>query len=296
MKMVVGVGDDESSSDALALGAAITRSQPGTEPVLVNIHPTDYEYISRAHVDFEWEEYLHGQGTKVVQEAREEMSERQGITDCETGVHGHRSSGHGLAEYADEHQCGSIVIGSAPGGSLGRFQIGSTSNQLLHGASVPVLLAPTGFRRREVDRIGRVVVAFADGREGKSALRRGAQLATSMGVPLLVLTILIRHRVYGSQLGADAEAEVLQETLKLLRKAQDEAIADVDTEGLVIQHHVAVGDMVSEAMNRMEWNSDDLLVVPSSRSILRRVFLGDMNYKMVRAATVATMVLPRHTD
>lgn len=296
MKMVVGVVDDESSSDAMALGATITRSLPGTEPVLVNIHPTEYEYVSRAHVDFEWEDYLHDQASKVVVEAQREMAEKQGIADCQTGVHGHRSSGHGLAEYADEHGCGSIVIGSAPGGSLGRFQIGSTSNQLLHGASVPVLLAPVGYRRRETDRIGRIVVAFADGREGKSTLRRGAQMAREMGVPLLVLTILIRHRVFGSQLGADAEAEVLEETLKMLRKAQNEALADVDTEGLQIEHHIAVGDMVNEALNRMEWNSDDLLVVPSSRSILRRVFLGDMNYKLVRATTVATMVLPRHTD
>jgi len=296
MKVVIGAVDDDSGSDALALGAVIERSAPETDLVLVHVHTTEYGYISRAHVDFEWETYLSEEAAKIVARAKEEITGRYGATAVSTAIHGHRASGHGLAEFAYSQDGDAIVIGSAPGGSPGRFQIGSTSNQLLHGSGVPIMLAPVGFRRRGVERFGRVIVAFADGREGKVALSQGAALARDMHVPLVVLTLLLHHRMYGSQLGADAEALVLDGVLRDLSGAQADALAQINTEGLQLENHVTVGDTVFEAMNRMEWNSDDLLVVPSSRTILRRVFLGDINYKIVRAAPVATMVLPRHTD
>jgi nucleotide-binding universal stress UspA family protein len=296
MKVVIGAVDDDSGSDALALGAVIERSAPDTELMLVHVHTTEYGYISRAHVDFEWETYLADEAKKIVSRAKEEIEGRYGARGVDTAIHGHRASGHGLAEFAHDRDCNAIVIGSAPGGSPGRFQIGSTSNQLLHGSGVPIVLAPVGYRRRGVDRFGRVIVAFADGREGRVSLRQGATLARTMQVPLVVLTLLLHHRMYGSQLGADAEAQVLEGALQDLRAAQEEALAKIDTVGLQLEKHVTVGDTVFEAMNRMEWNSDDLLVVPSSRTILRRVFLGDINYKIVRATPVATMVLPRHTD
>ncbi len=296
MKMVIGVVDDESGSDAMALGAALVKTLPDSHPVLVSVHTTEYGYISRDHVDFEWEVYLAEQAEKTVAAGVKEMTAKYGITDCESDIHAHRSSGHGLAEYAHSHECGAIVIGSAPGGSVGRFQIGSTSNQLLHGAGVPVVLAPVGYRRRGVERIGRVVAAFAEGREGRVALGRGVELARECGVPLTIMTMLIRHRMYGAHLGAEAEQDALEGSLKSLRRDQESALKEIDTDGVQIEHEVTVGDNVNMAMNRMEWHADDLLVVPSSRTILRRVFLGDMAYKMVRSATVATMVLPRHTD
>ncbi len=48
-------------------------------------------------------------------------------------------------------------------------------------------------------------------------------------------------------------------------------------------------------MRRFDWNGDELFVLASGGSILRRVFLGDMTYKLVRASPVPVVVLPRHT-
>jgi nucleotide-binding universal stress UspA family protein len=50
-------------------------------------------------------------------------------------------------------------------------------------------------------------------------------------------------------------------------------------------------------MSREDWDTGDLLVVASgSGGLLKRVFLGDTNYKILRASTVPTLVLPRHHD
>ena len=50
---------------------------------------------------------------------------------------------------------------------------------------------------------------------------------------------------------------------------------------------MTVGDDASSAIQRFDWNGDELFVLASSRGgVLRRVFLGDMTYKLVRATPV----------
>jgi nucleotide-binding universal stress UspA family protein len=294
MKLVIGVIDDDTSIDAMAAGAMVARSTGG-EPLLVNIHPAAYEYVSHGHVDAEWEQFMHSQARKIAEDARNRFAERFDWPGARIGVHGNRSSGHGLSEYARAEGADAIVIGAAPGGSVGRFHLGSTANQLLHGSHLPVITAPSGLRRSSPERIGRVIVAFEAGREGEAALKRGAELARACGVGLLVLTIVVRHRMFASNLGADAEGQVLTATIAQLDDEQRKALAHIDTAGLHIEHMVEVGDSVIDAMNRLEWDSSDLLVVGSSRGLLARVFLGDINHKIIRSTPVATMVLPRHT-
>ena len=59
---------------------------------------------------------------------------------------------------------------------------------------------------------------------------------------------------------------------------------------------MTVGDDASSAIQRFDWNGDELFVLASSRGgVLRRVFLGDMTYKLVRATPVPALVLPRRT-
>ena len=82
-------------------------------------------------------------------------------------MHGHRSSGVGLIELAEAVDADLIVIGGAPGSANGRFLIGSTADQLLHGSHVPVALATTGYRRVRPD-------ALADSSSRSRTPRRAA--------------------------------------------------------------------------------------------------------------------------
>jgi nucleotide-binding universal stress UspA family protein len=57
---------------------------------------------------------------------------------------------------------------------------------------------------------------------------------------------------------------------------------------------VVVGDEVDDALASFAWQPGDVLAVGSSRSgVLRRVLLGDMTYRLVRAARVPVLVVPR---
>jgi nucleotide-binding universal stress UspA family protein len=103
--------------------------------------------------------------------------------------------------------------------------------------------------------------------------------------------------MFGSDLGADAEGGVLTGSLEMLRTYQQEGLAQIDTEGLEVSADVLVGDSPAEAMGREDWEPGDVLVVASARGgLLRRVFLGDTTFKILRASTVPTVVLPRHHE
>ena len=66
--------------------------------------------------------------------------------------------------------------------------------------------------------------------------------------------------------------------------------------GPTAEAQITVGDDPQAALQRFDWNGDELFVLASSRGgVLRRVFLGDMTYKLVRATPVPAIVLPRHT-
>jgi nucleotide-binding universal stress UspA family protein len=294
MEVVIGVAEDATSIDAVAFGATLARSL-GADVSVVTVTASDDEYVND-HA---------GRGGSVPGDESSALVERMaavlrdtyGLSAPRTVVHRHRSLGAGLSEIAESLGADVVVVGSGPGGSLGRFAMGSTTNQLLHRCGTPLVLVPSGYSRHPVDRLGRVMVAFAQGKEGQESLRKGLEIARAADVPMDVMTILIRHRMYGSDLGADAEGQVLDSALGMLREHQREALSWLDTEGVEVTNDVLVGDSPLRAMTREEWRPGDLLVVASARGgALKRVFLGDMTYKILRASHVPTLVLPRHHD
>ncbi len=293
MKLVVGVADDATSIDAVAYAATLAKTF-NAHVTLVTVSATADEYIND-HLDPRMGQGRSDEQARLVDGLAEVLATHD--VRAQTVVHHHRSLGTGLSEIAADLDADMVVVGSGPGGSIGRFSMGSTTNALLHRSAVPLALVPNGYARHPVPRVGRVLVAFAQGQEGEAALARGAALARAAGVGLRVLTILVRHRVFGSDLGADAEGGVLTASLEMLREHQAHALSLTDTEGLEITNDVLVGDSPQAAMSREDWDGGDLLVVASGTGgLLKRVFLGDTNYKILRASTVPTLVLPRHHD
>ncbi len=293
MEIVIGVNPDDAGQDALALGSLLSRSL-SADPVLAHVHPASYDFVSRGHIDAEWEKYLSDNTAAILQEAHERFTRQYGWAEAATVIGAHRSSGQGLADIAAERGSELIVIGSAPGGSSGRFVIGSTADKLLHGSEVPIALAPAGYRRGRIDRIGRVVVAFQDTPESRSGVSIGARYAERMGVPLTVMTVVIRHRLYGSRLGADSEGAVLAQEREQVAAAQASALQDAAA-AVPTTTELTVGDTPLSALQRLAWQGDELLVLGSAAGHLKRVFLGDMTYKLLRATPVPALVLPRKT-
>lgn len=293
MLIVIGVVPGESGEDAIALGSLLCQALDA-EPLLVHVHPAAYDYASPGHVDAEWEAYLVEESTALLERAARD-SAQYGLTSPRTAVFGHRSSGVGLALAADAENADLVVIGSAPGASSGRFQIGSTADQLLHGSRVPVALAPTYYRAMQPDQLRRLVVAFQNTEESRAAVTTAARFAQQANVPLTLLTVLLRHRIYGSKLGRGGEDTIIMQLAEDSRAEQLRLLATLP-ESLETSAEVTVGDDPAIAVRRYDWNGDEIFVLASARGgALRRVFLGDMTYKLVRSTPVPAIVLPRHT-
>lgn len=293
MKVMIGVADDATSVDAVTFGATLAGTFDAAV-VVVTVSATADEYTND-HLDPRRHAERGDEATALVDGYAARLQDEYGVR-AQSVVHHHRSLGQGLSEIADGMNADLVVVGSGPGGSLGRFTMGSTSNQLLHHIATPLVLVPSGYARHALPRLRRVMVAFAQGKEGQRALAKGLDLARSADLPMDVMTILVRHRVFGSDLGADAEGGVLTSSLDMLRGYQQEALARLETDGVEITADVLVGDYPAEAMGREDWEPGDLLVVASAGGgVLRRVFLGDTTFKILRASTVPTLVLPRHT-
>mgnify|MGYP003804173341 FL=1 len=285
----MGVTPDASAADAMSL-ASVLQSSFAAEVVLGNIFPAPADPAGKTKVDAEWVAYMRSESVEILADVARD-ADRWGLTEYTTAVHGHRSSGVGLIELAEAVDADLIVIGSAPGSANGRFLIGSTADQLLHGSHVPVALATTGYRRVRPDALGRLVVAFQDTQESRTALRWAADNVN--GRRLTALTILLRHRVMGSQLAFDTEGLITRQLAEDAQAALDDALLDL---GAQADAQMTVGDDASSAIQRFDWNGDELFVLASSRGgVLRRVFLGDMTYKLVRATPVPALVLPRRT-
>ena len=285
----MGVTPDASAADAMSL-ASVLQTSFAAEVVLGNIFPAPADPAGKTKVDAEWVAYMRSESVEILADVARD-ADRWGLTEYTTAVHGHRSSGVGLIELAEAVDADLIVIGSAPGSANGRFLIGSTADQLLHGSHVPVALATTGYRRVRPDALGRLVVAFQDTQESRTALRWAADNVN--GRRLTALTILLRHRVMGSQLAFDTEGLITRQLAEDAQAALDDALLDL---GAQADAQMTVGDDASSAIQRFDWNGDELFVLASSRGgVLRRVFLGDMTYKLVRATPVPALVLPRRT-
>ena len=285
----MGVTPDASAADAMSL-ASVLQTSFAAEVVLGNIFPAPADSAGKTKVDAEWVAYMRSESVEILADVARD-ADRWGLTEYTTAVHGHRSSGVGLIELAEAVDADLIVIGSAPGSANGRFLIGSTADQLLHGSHVPVALATTGYRRVRPDALGRLVVAFHDTQESRTALRWAADNVN--GRRLTALTILLRHRVMGSQLAFDTEGLITRQLAEDAQAALDDALLDL---GAQADAQMTVGDDASSAIQRFDWNGDELFVLASSRGgVLRRVFLGDMTYKLVRATPVPALVLPRRT-
>ncbi len=291
MDVVIGTTPDQGGRDAVMLGLATARTF-GLTPVLTHIYPRPFDFPSQASVDAEWRAYLQDQARTIVASAARGVREVGWESALGEQVHGNRSSGVGLAEVADDRRAQLIVIGSAPSGEDGRLTSGSTADQLFHGSPVPVLMAPQGYEPHATPRLERLVVAHQLTKEGGAALRSGAEQARRAGVPVHLVSIITKvNRIAASTVGRDPELMVVAE----LRRHAEEAMARAAAEfGAGMTHEVVVADTVVAALEAVGWRPGDAMVIGSSGAgPLRRVFLGDMSFKLLRAARVPTMVIPR---
>lgn len=293
MKYLVGLSADRGGQDALALGRMLARTGDVTLTVCM-VLPERWGYPSLARVDAEYAEFLKQYAERTISEARETLG---GSVQAEFVTRPAPSATDGLIPTATEIDASLVVMGSARHGPLGRFTIGSVTNEMLHSAPVPVVLTPRGHRPSSDARLRRVTCAFAGSTRSRTAFDAAVQLARRHHVPLRLTTLVVRDRqMYPSEVGYDAERLVEEQWRSEAAGAQQKALSQIPDD-VAVENGVVGGRDWEDALDSLGWEEGEVLVVGSSRlGRVARLFLGSNSTKIVRSSPVPVLVIPRGAD
>ena len=293
MNYLVGLTADRGGRDALTLGRMLARTGDVTLTVCI-VLPEVWGHPSLARVDAEYAAFLTRYAEDTIAEAREFIGDAVRAEYVSTSA---RTATEGLTSTATQTDAGLVVLGSARHGPFGRFSVGSVTNEMLHTAPVPVVLAPRGYSPSSDARLRRVTCAFAGSRRSRTAFDAAVQLSRRHDVPLRLTTLVVRDRqMYPSQVGYDAERLVAQQWRGQAEEAQNRALATLP-EDVTVEAGVVSGRNWEEALDSLPWEEGEVLVVGSSRlGPVKRVFLGSNSTKIVRSSPVPVVLIPRGAD
>jgi nucleotide-binding universal stress UspA family protein len=248
---------------------------------------------SPAKVDAEYRAELNTIAEHVLAQARARLPEDIKVS---TEVHQARSTPAGLLEVAEKHAASLIVAGSAESGGSGHVTLGSTTGRLLHSSPIPVALAPRGFRARPDARVKRVTAAFGGSQDDLVVAAAG--VAARVGASLRLASFAVRPRApYTVAVGREADDSLVQEWVEQIQAAQRAALDEVRDLPSVppdCESVVGRGETWDEALEDIEWEDGDVLVVGSSSiGPIARVFLGSRSSKIVQHSPVPVVVVPR---
>ena len=293
MRYLVGLSADRGGQDALALSRMLARTGDVTLTVCM-VLPEVWGHPSLARVDAEYAAFLEQYAEEAIAEAREFLGDEVRAEYMSRPAH---SATEGLVATARETDASLVVLGSARHGPLGRFTVGSVTNEMLHSAPVPVVLTPRGYRPSSDTRLRRVTCAFAGTTRSRTAFDAALQLSRRHSVPLRLATLVVRDRqMYPSQVGYDAERLVIEQWRAQASEAQEKALATLPDD-VEVEAGVFSGRDWEEALDSLPWDAGEVLVVGSSRlGPVARVFLGSNSVKIVRSSPVPVLVIPRGAD
>ena len=296
MTLVVGFSPGKDDWSSVQLGATLARSA-GTDLLIVTVVPTVWPTPVAGHTDREFEDWAAQQGAAAVAEATsilaQDCPEVAAVAKWTPG----RSAASALLEQAEEIAASMIIVGSGSTGSYGRVHRGATGDWLLHSSHIPVAVATQGWAATEHGRVRRVSCAFRGDERSGATLERTAEICSEIGASLRLVTFAVRGRtVYTAGVGAHAEDMVLDRWVSQAGAAQAEALKALKESGKApqeVESVVAHGRTWGAAVDRLDWDRDEVLVLGSSEAgVIERIFLGSNASKIVRHSPVPVVVVP----
>jgi nucleotide-binding universal stress UspA family protein len=293
MTIVAAYAPDGRGRAVLHLAAMLARSAQD-EIVVCAVVPESWP-PSPARVDAEYQAHLERAAEEALEQARARLPTDLKVS---TVVRHARSAPRGLLDAAEQYGAAAIVTGSSAAGGSGHVSIGSTTARLLHSSAFPVALAPRGFRRRPDARVERVTVAYG-GSEGAEELLTAAAAETArVGATLRLASFAVHARPpYTAGVGRQADEEMITEFRQQIEASARpvlERIASMPEHPRAPEVVVGRGESWEEALDDLDWEEGDVLVVGSSSiGPVARVFLGSRATKIVRHSPVPAIVVPR---
>jgi nucleotide-binding universal stress UspA family protein len=293
MSLLVAFAPDGRGRAVLHLATMLARSADD-DLVVCAVVPAPW-YPSPARVDAEYRDYLQQAAERALDGARGRLPADIPATFV---VHHARSAPAGLLEVAEEHDASLIVVGSSSAGGVGHVTLGSASSRLLHSSPIPVAVAPRGFRSRPDARVARVTAAFGGSEGAESLVVAAAGVSAGVGAGLRLASFVVRARPpYTSGVGTEADEAMVAEWVKEIEaagRAALEKVSDLPAVPRELEIVVGRGETWEEALEDVEWQEGDVLVVGSSSiGPVARVFLGSRATKIVQHSPVPVVVVPR---
>lgn len=279
---VVGWSPFHRDAGAIELACRMARSM-GDRLHVVSVLPSGWGGIGRRDP-----QAARREGERSAEEARSYL-EAAGVDGDVTYMPG-KSVPQVLLDAVAQTSATGLVLGSGSEAGIGRIEVSSKANRLLHSSPVPVALAPRAYRSGG-SKLGRVTCAYRDEESGPAALERAAIIADSADVPLHVVTFGVEPRsMVPAEVSGDATM-VLEQWKTQAREALDRAVARYPAANGT--GDIFIGRTWDDALHAADWMDADLLVVGSSAtSPIKQVFLGSSATKIVRHSPVPVVVVP----
>ena len=284
MKYVVGCTEDKRGREAISLALALSKSlaDPAqAELELVHIIRGSAPEDAGSQSERVYQEFL-------AQTAQTWMDRALALVPSGMSARTHirfaGSMAEGLLEAVSAFKADLVVVGAASTGPFRRFTVGSVANALLHSSPVPVALAPSGYLPpREITRI---TAALGTRAGADSVLEVAVDSAAERHVPLRLISLVALDKdSHHGDSGQWARAHANSTLERAIQGVHSRTIVTAD---------VAQGRSIEAAIETLEWDDSEIVVIGSSRLAERsRIFLGSTANKMLRALPVPMVVVPR---
>jgi nucleotide-binding universal stress UspA family protein len=284
--VVVGVDDSPRADDALALAG--TLAGPLADELVV---ATVYPQVGRPWLpggdDARDERRAAAQA--ALDAAREALGDPPATTYRAVGA---SSAAEGLDHLAEKVDAGLLVVAQTHRGRLRR--VAGVAEQLLHGATRPVAVAPPGLAEHGAA-IDRVAVGFDGSPQSADAVHQAAVVAKATGASLRVVGVFDTLQVaWVGPSQTQVNRDFADEMIRALRAGLDAAVerfaAGVEVDAEVIEGTPA-GTLVAVS-------EDADLLVCGSRGMgpVGATLVGSVSNRLVHSAACAVLAVPRGSD
>jgi nucleotide-binding universal stress UspA family protein len=278
MRTLVGFDGSDGARDAVAL-TRLFCTAAGDGTLLVNVLPYGGPLPVAYHL-LECEQ--SEEALRVFDDAREQLSGVEVEARSYTGG----SPALVLSDLAEEERIDLVVVGSPRRGAIGRALIGSVAEALLHGATIPTVVAPHGYAKTDHSGFDIIGVAYSGTPESKLALDYAQDLAARSNAGIRILTVAEPLAVTPGVVGYTPPPSIDSE--ELMAEAIDGIDAKLQTEGQRL-----IGPTATSLANACE-NGVDLLIVGSrGYGPAGRVLLGSVSTQLIHKAPCPVLVVPR---
>ena len=196
----------------------------------------------------------------------------------------------GILDLAHDEGCTLIAVATHPRSGFEHFFVGSTTEAVLRGSSIPVLTIRAGAKALRSGRcFERIVVGIDDSEPSDAAL------ATVLDFPAEDRRHVLLCGVAGSPFvlaGHEYLQAVIDEFREDIERVIEKALTTAGTNGRSFEVRIVDGRAAPALIATAEHEKADLIVVGShGRRGLRRLFIGSVAESVVESAPMPVLVV-----